>query len=149
MGRSQIECVSSMRLALACLAALSHSPIACSWATDKPELYWQVNGKLRPKVSFRYVPVRVCRPFKPFIQEPVLPKHPDGTDRSLGDVLHQLIPEVVVSPTGPVRAQVLVQGITPPLETPISWLAYNCSHPDNFLYICVLQPPPTAADRLV
>lgn len=31
----------------------------------------------------------------------------------------------------------LVQGISPPLVTPVQWLSEHLSHPDNFLHICI------------
>jgi hypothetical protein len=32
---------------------------------------------------------------------------------------------------------VLVQGVSPSLDTPIQWLSEHLSYPDNFLHICV------------
>eukprot|EP00794_Sanderia_malayensis_P016032 gene16032-17652_t len=36
--------------------------------------------------------------------------------------------------------KIIIQGIEPPLETPLQWLSEHLSHPDNFLHICMLQP---------
>jgi hypothetical protein len=33
------------------------------------------------------------------------------------------------------KTEVVVQGVSPALETPIDWLCNYCSHPDGFLYI--------------
>lgn len=34
--------------------------------------------------------------------------------------------------------QVIIHGISPSFDTPLLWLSEHCSHPDNFLHICVL-----------
>ena len=53
---------------------------------------------------------------------------------TLGDVLQTHLPQLQ-----PASYPVLVHGISPPLQTPITWLAYHCAHPDNFLYIVVIN----------
>ena len=35
--------------------------------------------------------------------------------------------------------RIVVQGIEPPLETPVQWLSEHLSHPDNFLHICMVE----------
>ncbi len=34
--------------------------------------------------------------------------------------------------------RIFIQGVDPPLETPLQWLSEHLSHPDNFLHICML-----------
>lgn len=35
--------------------------------------------------------------------------------------------------------KIIIQGIEPPLETPVQWLSEHLSHPDNFLHICMTE----------
>lgn len=35
--------------------------------------------------------------------------------------------------------QAVIHGVVPPIETPLSWLAYHCAHADNFLYIVLTK----------
>jgi len=41
----------------------------------------------------------------------------------------------MIDPSHPPK--VMIQGIVPPLNSHISWLSENMSHPDNFLHIVV------------
>eukprot|EP00455_Lapot_gusevi_P011781 TRINITY_DN1549_c0_g3_i1.p1 TRINITY_DN1549_c0_g3~~TRINITY_DN1549_c0_g3_i1.p1 ORF type:complete len:350 (+),score=69.97 TRINITY_DN1549_c0_g3_i1:106-1050(+) len=47
--------------------------------------------------------------------------------------------EVGIELTGSEYLEVLVQGLKIPLSTPLLWLASHLSHPDHFLYICVVK----------
>lgn len=106
--------------------------------TNDAALFWTVNTTLTPAESFRNVPVRVCRAGKPMIQEPIA-HWKEGTESltTLGDVLHQTLPQWFAAADAEARVHVVVQGVEPLLHTPISWLSFHCSHPDNFLYVCV------------
>ena len=43
---------------------------------------------------------------------------------------------------------ILVQGVTPPLDTPIQWMSEHLSYPDNFLHICVKWVSSSSYDNL-
>merc|ERR1711988_1241433 len=102
----------------------------------KYDQFWNINKKLIPKEKkVKYVPMRFCFPNQPMIQEPVT-LQTEGKDMSLAEVLKKVLPQDynTVSEKDE-NMNVIIQGIKPPLWTPILWLAIHCSHPDNFLYI--------------
>jgi len=103
--------------------------------------FWEVNNKLIPdKHEFKSLAIRIIRSkdTKPIIQEPITDSGPER--KTLGDVLSQLLPELFPSKSEPSdRAVAIIQGISPPLNTPITWLTEHCSHPDNFLYLIVRE----------
>lgn len=67
---------------------------------------------------------------------------------TLEQVLCAILPNVVACFNPPVIADnvsvrdldVLVQGLTPPLNTPIVWLVDHCSNADGFLHITLAGP---------
>jgi len=64
-----------------------------------------------------------------------------GEHRTLADLLHEFVPEVFSSGGGVADNEwrVVIQGIEPPLETPIHWISEHFSHPDNFLYVIIVR----------
>ena len=64
-----------------------------------------------------------------------------GEQHTLGDLLHEFVPEVFVGGSAVIDNEwrVVIQGIEPPLETPIHWISEHFSHPDNFVYIVVVR----------
>lgn len=89
------------------------------------------------------VPVRVCRQDRPFTQEPVPAIDANGEETTLGAFLKTKFPELIKETAVKgnyvaVDCAVVVQGIRPPLNTPLVWLANNLSHPDNFVYISMV-----------
>jgi len=125
---------------------------------NEMERYWAVNKQIAAhalKKPWRSVAVRIVRATsKSLQQEPIAPQGKDGRDVSLGMVLQQLVPEAVElvnssssssdshADHGLVRfrggVRVIVQGITPALDTSMPWLATHLASADNFLYIVVL-----------
>lgn len=117
---------------------------------NKFDVFWKINSKITVPEELplcKYIPFRVCRPSIPaiHIQEPIPPKSPSGTDHTLGSalklVLPELFPEEDLTNNSAIlnnKLKVIIQGITPPLETPLTWLNANCSHFDNFLYAIIL-----------
>lgn len=92
-----------------------------------------------------------------YSQEPFDSTNEDGTFHTLHDLIRNLAlsspPEKVSShPFRPCTArdsylslshtrthpQVVIQGIQPPLNTPLQWLSEHVSYPDNFLHIALL-----------
>lgn len=127
-----------------------------SLISDKFDQFWSVNQKLMDckggssTAAFRYVPfkvhfntpdpnnppgsggpvcvrasvMRLCKPVTESAQ-PVLLQH--LVEDTLQDVLQ---PDDVL----------LVQGVTPPLDTPLLWLSQHLSYADNFLHFSVRRP---------
>eukprot|EP01101_Sappina_pedata_P009316 TRINITY_DN5396_c0_g1_i1.p1 TRINITY_DN5396_c0_g1~~TRINITY_DN5396_c0_g1_i1.p1 ORF type:complete len:303 (+),score=70.90 TRINITY_DN5396_c0_g1_i1:39-947(+) len=113
------------------------------------DTFWEVNQLLLsgsdPK-SFKYVPMRVFRSLDstvhpPLIQEPISPFNPKtGAALTLGQALLDLFPSQMVSESEMAQGvRILIEGISPPLCTPIAWLSQYMSHPDNFLYVCIVR----------
>ena len=95
-----------------------------------------------PQDPFKHIPIRLYQPDKPFVQKLVKP-FIDADDGSggggtltLGHALDILAPEAVAQPH-----IVMIQGLEPPLETPIHYLSEHLSYPDNFLHV-VVRPTP-------
>lgn len=64
-----------------------------------------------------------------------------GEQHTLGDLLHEFAPEVFANGIARMDNEwrIVIQGIEPPLETPIHWISEHFSHPDNFLYIVIVR----------
>ena len=104
-----------------------------------------VNRKLMectPEDPFKNIPIRLYQPDKPFVQKLVKPfletedASGGGGGRvrtetlTLGHALSILAPDAI-----DVSHTVLIQGLEPPLETPIHYLSEHLSYPDNFLHV--------------
>ncbi|KAL9989566.1 hypothetical protein ACROYT_G004128 [Oculina patagonica] len=78
---------------------------------------------------------------KQFVQELFRPVNENGEHHTLGDLLHEFVPEVLASGSALIDNEwrVVIQGIEPPLETPIHWISEHFSHPHNFLYIVIVR----------
>eukprot|EP00128_Syssomonas_multiformis_P006509 Colp12_sorted_trinity150504_noHs@32804 len=95
--------------------------------------------------KLRSIPFRIHRPSQPVLQDIFAPYDTEGNPRSFGDLLSTVLSDKF--PSGDTKAwadegsygqwRVLVQGFTPPAETPALWLSDCCSYPDNFLNIVV------------
>ena len=62
-----------------------------------------------------------------------------GDHHTLGDLLKHVVPEIMEDDRLSRSWRLIIQGIEPPLETPLQWLSEHLSHPDNFLHVCVLN----------
>eukprot|EP01089_Gocevia_fonbrunei_P018571 TRINITY_DN630_c0_g2_i2.p1 TRINITY_DN630_c0_g2~~TRINITY_DN630_c0_g2_i2.p1 ORF type:complete len:296 (+),score=56.84 TRINITY_DN630_c0_g2_i2:61-888(+) len=108
--------------------------------TNDYDQFWEVEASLVPtEKEIKACAVRIVRDDKPVLQDPVNPWNEAETTtkyRTLGDVLSQLLPDTFKKDLPP-SARAVIQGVSPPLNTPIFWLSEHCSHPDGFLYIVV------------
>jgi len=99
--------------------------------------FWKSNGKLQDDFhTLKRIPIRLFHHGQPTscYQAPVTPTDEKGATKTLGDVLHELLPqEYPDNSFAPSFPPVLIQGVTPSLHSPITWLSENMSHPDNFL----------------
>ncbi|KAL6068630.1 autophagy protein 5 [Balamuthia mandrillaris] len=148
------------------LSREDHNDLWEGLITNQYERFWKVNKTLFPKegaAALKNLPIRVVRKERPCLQEPISPFLPSSSsssssasgeepqEQTLWDVLHQMLPELFPLSSKPSPSssspqekeeeiklpKVIIQGILPPLNTPILWLVQHCSHPDNFLYIVV------------
>lgn len=115
-----------------------HKQMWLGVANDKFDQFWPVNKKLMENSGdekFKYIPFRIYQVDCPVVQKLFRPYTEEGNENTLADLLSTALPYIDdVS-----SLQVMTQGIEPPLETPIIWLAEHLSYPDNFLHICVMS----------
>lgn len=66
-----------------------------------------------------------------------------GASRTLGDILHSIVPSLFLADGKSTDLIVVLHGIQLPLHTPIRWASDHLSYPDNFLHliICKSSPP--------
>ena len=83
--------------------------------------------------AVKFLPIRVVTGNATLMMRPVSTKKPESDELMLLSDLLPLFPQVSEG------CQPIVHGITPPLDTPLAWLAYHCAHPDNFLYIVLAK----------
>ncbi|CAG8605061.1 359_t:CDS:2 [Diversispora eburnea] len=106
--------------------------------------FWSVNYRLvmNDGQMPRHIPLRIYLPDNcPVLQEPVSPLDDNnGNPLTLGDVLHQILPELFPSslPSENSFAAPVIHGVIPQLDMPIVWASQNLCYPDNFLHIVVL-----------
>ncbi|RMX41339.1 hypothetical protein pdam_00012789 [Pocillopora damicornis] len=122
-----------------------HKQLWLGLSNDKFEQFWAVNRRLMERTGddpyFKHIPFRIFQPDKQFIQELFRPLNENGEQHTLGDLLHEFAPEVFANGIARMDNEwrIVIQGIEPPLETPIHWISEHFSHPDNFLYIVIVR----------
>lgn len=65
-----------------------------------------------------------------------------GTPRSFKSILAEILPDTFgddCEQDSHSAPRAMVHGTLPSLETPVYWLSENCCHPDNFLYVIVVE----------
>lgn len=108
-----------------------HKQLWTGVQTDKFEQFWSINKKLMDG-EFKSIPFRIYQEEKPFIQKLFEPVDENGRKNTLEDLLNFVFGEDYKK-----FNTILIQGVTPSMETPIQWLSEHLSYPDNFLHICV------------
>lgn len=73
------------------------------------------------------------RQLKEVIQEPFNILDDEGVCWTLGDLIRYLFGSSFDAKNN----AVIIHGITPPLDTPLQWLARHLTHADNFCHIVV------------
>ncbi|CAH3178788.1 unnamed protein product [Porites evermanni] len=122
-----------------------HKQLWLGLSNDKFEQFWAVNRRLMERTGddpyFKFIPFRILQSDSPFIQQLFRPVTESGELRTLGDLLHEFVPEAFTSGSGAIDNEwrVVIHGIEPPLETPAQWISEHFSHPDNFLYIVLVR----------
>ncbi|XP_006822372.1 autophagy protein 5-like [Saccoglossus kowalevskii] len=118
-----------------------HKQLWMGLQNDKFDQFWAINRRLMEHTGdepFRNIPFRIYQVDKSYIQSLFRPVTDDGEPLTLGDLLKENLPDIIPKIDACVT-QVIIQGVEPPLDTPIQWLSEHLSHPDNFLHICVLH----------
>ncbi|KAI5616888.1 autophagy protein 5, partial [Silurus asotus] len=124
-----------------------HKQLWMGLQNDKFDQFWAINRKLMEYPTedggFRYIPFRIYQTLsdRPSIQKLFRPVSSEGHALTLGDLLKELVPDVISQDGDPKKYQVVIHGIEPLFETPIQWLSEHLSHPDNFLHICIVPAP--------
>jgi len=114
--------------------------------TNDFDTFWSSNKLLCADIgTLKNVPIRISTPQIPTLQDLVAPRDDQGNERTLANVINQLLPDIPLPDSNPnahnssqeSTTTVILQGICPPLESTIVWLYEQFSHPDNFLYIII------------
>lgn len=118
-----------------------HRQLWMGLLTDKFDQFWSVNRKLMEHSGdelFKHIPFRIYQGDLQFIQRLFRPLSESGALHTLRDLLQQFFPQALLPEDSELKMfHVIIQGIEPPLDTPIQWLSEHFSHPDNFLHICI------------
>ncbi|XP_078001380.1 autophagy protein 5-like [Glandiceps talaboti] len=112
-----------------------HKQLWMGLQNDKFDQFWAINRRLMEHTAdepFKFIPFRICQVDKPSQQSLFRPVTDDGEPVTLGNLLKHV--GVAENP----GFKICIQGIEPPLDTPIQWLSEHLSHPDNFLYISIV-----------
>jgi autophagy-related protein 5 len=99
------------------------------------DMFYPINKKLMEPTEgeyFKSIPFRIYQNDQAFIQKNFEPFCETGKKRTLGDLLDSIYKSDSYK-----SKLILIQGISPSLETSLQWLSENLSYPDNFLHICV------------
>ncbi|KAI8343407.1 autophagy protein 5 [Chlamydoabsidia padenii] len=115
-------------------------------STERYEDYWNVNQHILDDrgVGLRSVPIRLYLPDQcPVIQDTTSFTNEQGASRTLGDILHSIIPSLFLQNGTYTNTEsnliVVLHGIQLPLHTPIRWASDHLSYPDNFLHLIICR----------
>jgi len=107
------------------MQAREHSQLWLGLCSDKFDQFWAVNRRLMEGSDcWRHLPVRVYSGDNCAMAQRLM--SPSST---LSDIMEQF--------SLPDTSHLVIQGVRPPLSTPVLWLARHLAHPDNFVYIAV------------
>ena len=124
-----------------------HKQLWTGLSNDRFDQFWNMNKRLMERVNgepFRYVPLRIMMAERPYEQKLFKTVSDDGELLTFGDFLKQNCSHILNMSDGDQISvlpnwSVFIQGVQPPLETPMQWLSEHMSHPDNFLYVILNQ----------
>ncbi|GAM21472.1 hypothetical protein SAMD00019534_046470 [Acytostelium subglobosum LB1] len=131
------------------------------------EKFWSINKIFYPVSSngYKHVPVRIIQNNKSPLQDLFPPFKDNGQEMTLESLFSKipwtpasnnnnnnieqseqqqqqstLLQSLKTNDNSSGTLRYLIQGIEPPLDTSLVWLGEYFSHPDNFLYIVILNP---------
>lgn len=132
-----------------------HSQLWRGIHRDKFDDFWKINHRLMEHIDnmpYRCIPFRIYTGVhERYLQKSYKPMTEEEKLTTLGQLLFQFMPECVEESEESIGPDIThsfkvsagktikVQGVEPPLNTPIQWLSEHLSHADNFLYIVVLE----------
>lgn len=125
------------------MQARDHRQLWNGLKNDRFDQFWEVNRRLMTNSEpFRNIPYRIYQADQPtYIQEPIKPRNDDDTVIVLADLIKQHLPQacqIGSDGSNGSNYRIVVQGVEPPLNTPLQFLSEHFSHPDNFLHIAIL-----------
>ncbi|KAL0478930.1 autophagy-related protein ATG5 [Acrasis kona] len=95
--------------------------------------YDETKEQFKADGTLKLHPIRIVYELNKEVKNELVPLSDEEVKaETLGSFLQKVKPNRDVE-----RTNVVVQGIKPSLETPLDWLIDACSHPDQFLYICL------------
>lgn len=115
-----------------------HNQLWLGLQNDKFDQFWTINRKLMEHSNdelFKFIPFRIHQPDKPFIQRLF---RPTGDSDEIMTLKNLIFDDISIDLDQQLNARIIIQGIQPPLSTPVQWLSEHFSHPDNFLHICII-----------
>ena len=122
-----------------------HKQLWMGLCNDKFDQFWSINKRLMERLNsepFRSIPVRVYLNDGLVLQKFFKSVSDNGELHTLKDFLKTCFPHLFVEgEPGTLKENIslVVQGITPSLETPMQWMSEHLSHPDNFLHFVVTK----------
>jgi len=119
-----------------------HKQLWSGLNNDRFDQFWSVNKKLMERLNgepFKYIPFKIYQLDRPFVQMLFRPLSDTGELQCLRDLLKMAILRIADKEFASAHWKVIIQGIEPPLDTPVQWLSEHLSHPDNFLHICITE----------
>ncbi|XP_035687247.1 autophagy protein 5-like isoform X2 [Branchiostoma floridae] len=120
-----------------------HKQLWMGLQNDKFDQFWAINRRLMEhgeENCFKHLPFRLYQADKPCIQRLFRPITEEGEQRLLGDLVREVAPQVFNTEEDTSGSwKVVIQGVEPPMETPVQWLSEHFSYPDNFLHICLVN----------
>ncbi|XP_070581357.1 autophagy protein 5-like [Ptychodera flava] len=117
-----------------------HKQLWMGLQNDKFDQFWAINRRLMEHTAdepFKYIPFQIHQIDGPAQQCLFKPVTDDGDPLTLKDLMRQVKPDVITE-SGEMTCIIRIQGVDPPLDTPIQWLSEHFSHPDNFLHISLI-----------
>lgn len=123
------------------LSKQDSSDLLQSVKTHDANKFWSIMPKIQSKGTkkLKNIPIRLYIPVSDkVIDVPLEPFCPDGSQRKLGDVLHQTLPDLFPSTKNNILAKPVLHGVTVPLDAPLVELFYEGLYVDGFLHISII-----------
>ncbi|XP_065670365.1 autophagy protein 5 [Hydra vulgaris] len=122
-----------------------HKQLWMGLSNDRYDQFWSINKKLMERVNsepFRCIPLRVHQRYKPMLMKFCKSVSEKGELNTLGNFFQTFLPYILDENDHLKYSKnwkVIIQGITPMLNTPLQWMSEHLSHPDNFLHIILIE----------
>lgn len=129
------------------MKSVDHKQLWLGLCNDKFDQFWSVNKRLMERVNsepFRCIPLRIYQSDGVVLQKMFKTVSDNAKLLTFGDFVKACIPFVLTDKNSDIpeistQCKILIQGLSPPLTTPMQWMSEHLSHPDNFLHIVLLK----------